>query len=77
MKMHESVGTPDYISPEILRAHEGETLIDVTCDFWSLGKLMHRKYLGICIYEIVFDEVPFYAETLVQTYGRIMEHEVN
>ena len=38
MKIHETVGTPDYICPEILRAHEGETFVDITCDFWSLGR---------------------------------------
>ena len=51
MASHETVGTPgeplnirlillDYICPEILRAHEGTTHLDETCDWWSLGKLL-------------------------------------
>ncbi|KAJ3328503.1 CDC42 binding protein kinase [Blyttiomyces sp. JEL0837] len=83
---HETVGTPglqiyefshafklrkirfsaDYISPEILRAHEGNVNYGKEVDFWSLGIIM---------YELLFDEVPFYSESLMETYGKIMDHE--
>lgn len=65
-KANDTVGTPDYISPEILRALEGASHYGKAVDLWSIG---------VILFELLYDEVPFYSESLVETYGKIMDHE--
>jgi len=61
-----SVGTPEYISPEVLQAQQGGFSHGKDCDWWALGIMM---------YEILYGEVPFYSESLLQMYGMIMDHK--
>jgi hypothetical protein len=58
-----------------LRSNEKNSSYGREADWWSIGK--STLILGIVMHEILYDEVPFYSETLVGTYGKIVNHENN
>eukprot|EP00056_Hartaetosiga_gracilis_P006680 m.99207 g.99207 ORF g.99207 m.99207 type:complete len:1357 (+) comp12530_c0_seq17:114-4184(+) len=62
-----AVGTPDYISPEVLESQDGDTMYGRECDWWGLGVLLYELLYG--------GENPFYADSLLRMYSNIQNHK--
>lgn len=99
-----AVGTPDYISPEVLKSQGGDGYYGRECDWWSVGVFLYEMLVGEHLMEktkstdawystIVgtacnhhsnpwflllscgLGDTPFYADSLVGTYSKIMNHK--
>ncbi|KAG2468025.1 STK38 kinase, partial [Polypterus senegalus] len=58
-KAFSTVGTPDYIAPEVFM----QTGYNKLCDWWSLGVIMYEMLIGY---------PPFCSETPQETYKKVM-----
>jgi serine/threonine protein kinase len=63
---YSTVGTPDYITPEVLALQNGASGYSYTCavDWWSLGVIMYECLVGY---------TPFYADNPVTTCRKILK----
>lgn len=79
-------GTCDYISPEILQAHE-EALVALEMEddeHWAkehkpsgYGRETDWWSVGAMLYEMAYGVAPFFSREIRHTYARIMEHHVS
>ena len=59
LQAYSTVGTPDYIAPEVLT----KTGYGMECDWWSLGAIMYEMMVGY---------PPFYSEDPMSTCRKIV-----
>jgi serine/threonine protein kinase len=80
-------GTCDYISPEVLQAHEDALLAlelsddsvvppSISKEAGSYGSEVDWWSLGAVLYELAYGVAPFFAKDIRTTYLRILDYQV-
>lgn len=66
VRFERPVGTPDYVPPEFLQQQTRMSSYGTESDYWSCG---------IVLYELIYNDVPFWGDTTTSIYANIMNHK--